>query len=552
MDNIFLQFALVLSLSCFLGYFVHKLKLPLIIAYLVCGVLLAVVGQFDPKSLGIFKVLPDLGIAFVLFLIGMELDLREIRSLGKPIIIVSLSQVIISTLAGFALSGFFGFSQTSSLLMGLGLGFSSTIVVVQLLLEKRDLTSLYGKLSLGILLIEDLIAIVALMFISIGTIGGGLSVAGLMPVAWLIAKAVFLFILTFIASKYVLVRIFDSVASSMELLFLTAITWCFLFSALAVMTGFSVVIGAFLAGVALASSPYHLQIQGKVKPLRDFFVAMFFIYLGSEVVLADIYSVWYVILIFTFFAIVFKPLVFLLVLGMFGFRKHTLFQTSLNLSQISEFSLIILLLGVEMGIVPRVTLSVMAPVTVISIIISAVFISNSKRIYSFLSPILPFFEHKTNIHYMEAKMLDDLEDHVVVIGAHRLGRPVIEFLSKNNIPFVVMDFNPHIVEELKKKNYRVLYGDAGDTEMLENLKLENAKLIISTARDMDDNEVLLDECRKKKVRAKIIARAIDSSHAKALKALGADYIISPEQVSGEYLVSQLKSHWPHNNFSGMN
>lgn len=551
MDNIFLQFALVLSLSSFLGYFMHKLNLPLIIAYLVCGVMLSVVGQFDPKTLGIFKVLPDLGIAFVLFLIGMELDLREIRSLGKPIIIVSLTQVLISTLAGFALAGFFGFSQVSSLLMGLGLGFSSTIVVIQLLLEKRDLTSLYGKLSLGILLVEDLIAIVALMFISIGYAGSSLSWVGLTPVFWLLIKAFMLFALTFVASRYVLQKIFDSVASSVELLFLTAITWCFLFTAVALLTGFSVVIGAFLAGVALATSPYHLQIQGKIKPLRDFFVAMFFIYLGSQVVLTEIFSVWNVIVIFTVFAIVFKPVVFLLVLGMFGFRKHTLFQTALNLSQISEFALIILLVGVEMGLIPRVTLSVMAPVAVISIIISAALIANSKRIYTFLSPVLPFFEHKTNIHYMETKLLDNLEDHIVIIGAHRLGGPVVEFLDKHNIPFVVMDFNPHIVEELKKKNIRVLYGDAGDVEMLGNLKLENAKLIISTARDMYDNEILLDECRKKRVRAKIIARAMDKNHAKALKALGADYIILPEQVSGEYLVSQLKSHWPHNNFSGM-
>lgn len=551
MDNIFLQLALVLSLSSFLGYFVHKLKLPLIIAYLVCGVLLAIVGQFDPKTLGIFKILPDLGIAFVLFLIGMELDLREIRSLGKPILVVSFAQVIISALAGFALAGFFGFSQISSLLMGLGLGFSSTIVVVQLLLEKRDLSSLYGKLSLGILLVEDLIAIIALMFISIGSAGSGLSLAGLMPIVWLLAKAAFLFVLTFIASKYVLQRLFDSVASSVELLFLTAVTWCFLFTALAVLSGFSVVIGAFLAGVALATSPYHLQIQGKIKPLRDFFVAMFFIYLGSEVVLSEIFAVWHVIAIFTIFAIVFKPLVFLLVLGMFGFRKHTLFQTSLNLSQISEFSLIILLLGVEMKLVPTVTLSVMAPVTVISIIISAVLIAHSKKIYSFLSPVLPFFEHESNIHFMETKLVDNLVDHVVVIGAHRLGGPVVEFLDTEKIPFVVMDFNPHVVEELKKKNYRVLYGDAGDVEMLENLKLEDAKLIISTTRDLYDTEILLDECRKRKIRAKVIARAMDKKHARALKILGADYVILPEQVSGEYLVNQLKSHWPHNNFSGM-
>lgn len=551
MDNIFLQLALVLSLSSFLGFFIHKLKLPLIIAYLVCGVLLSLAGQFDPKTLGIFKIFPDLGIAFVLFLIGMELDLREIKSLGKPIIVVSLLQILLSSLAGYTLSVLFGFSTLSSVLMGLGLGFSSTVVVVQLLLEKRDLTSLYGKLSLGILLIEDLIAILALMFISIGSAGAGLSLESSIPVFWLLTKALLLFAVTFISAKFLLQKIFDAVAGSVELLFLTAVTWCFLFTAVAVVAGFSVVIGAFLAGVALATSPYHLQIQGKIKPLRDFFVALFFIFLGSQIVLSEIASVWYVILIFTLFALFFKPLVFLLVLGLFGFRKHTLFQTSLNLSQISEFSLIILLVGVELGIVPRITLSVMAPVTVISIIISAVLISHSKKLYTIFSPLLSFFEHKSKVHYMEAKLLDSLEDHVVVIGAHKVGGPVVDFLEKNKIPFVVMDFNPHIVEELKKREINVFYGDAGDSEMLANLELENAKLIISTTRDMDDNEVLLDECRKKKIRAKIIARAMDGEHAKALKALGADYVILPEKVSGDFLVAQLKIHWPGLNFSGM-
>lgn len=546
-----MQLALVLSLSCFFGFFVHKFRLPLITAYLISGVTLAMVGQFDAKTLGIFKVLPDLGIAFVLFLIGMELDLREIRLLGKPIIIGSLAQVIISTAAGFALAGLFGFSPISSLLMGLGLGFSSTVVVVQLLLEKRDLTSLYGKLSLGILLVEDLIAILALMFISIGSAGEGFSLAQSLPIIYLGLKAIGLFVLTFILSKFLLKRLFDAVATSVELLFLTAVTWCFVFTSIAVLAGFSVVIGAFLAGVALATSPYHLQIQGKIKPLRDFFVAMFFIYLGSEVVLSDIASVWPVILVFTAFALFFKPLVFLLILGVFGFRKHTLFQTALNLSQISEFSLIILLVGVEMKLVPQITLSVMAPVTVLSIIISAVLISQSKRLYGFFQPGLSFFEHKTNIHYMEAKQLDGLEDHVVLIGAHRVGGPVVDYLYNNKIPFVVMDFNPHIVEELKKKNINVFYGDAGDLEMLENLKLENAKLIISTTRDLYDNEILLDECKKRKIKAKIIARAMDHEHAKALKVLGADYIIMPEQVSGEFLVNQLKSHWPHMNFVGM-
>ncbi len=169
-----------------------------------------------------------------------------------------------------------------------------------------------------------------------------------------------------------------------------------------------------------------------------------------------------------------------------------------------------------------------------------------------VSPLLSFFERKDSSHFMEAKIEQKFEDHVVIIGAHRLGNPVVEFLTKEKIPFMVMDFNPHIVEALSKKGVYVIYGDLGDPEILDSLQLENAKLIISTTRDMSDNELLLEECKRRKIRAKIVARALDKDHAKALKDLGADYVILPEQVSGDFLVNQLKVHWPDVRFSGMN
>ncbi len=549
--SIFLQFAIVLSLSSFFGYLVHKLKLPLVAAYLIAGVFLSLVAHFDPHSLGIFTFLPDLGIAFVLFLIGMELDLRELKSLGWPIILASLGQILISTLAGYAIAGAMGFDPSTSLYIGLGLSFSSTIVIIKLLLEKKELTSLYGKLSLGVALIEDLVAIIVLMLTSLGNSGFSLSLEASLPLLGFVIKAIILFSLTFFLSRYVLERIFDAVAKSVELLFLTAITWCFVFTALAVAMDFSVVIGSFLAGVALASSPYHLQIESKIKPLRDFFVTMFFVFLGAQIKLFDLSHVWPLILILTFYALVIKPLIFLLILGLFGFRKHTIFQTALNMSQISEFSLVIMLVGVNYNVVPPITLSIMASVAVLSIVLSSILISYSRVIYQIFLPILPFFEHTKKVYSIEAKLENLLEDHVIILGAHRIGGPVVDYLTKNKIPLIVMDFNPHIVEQLRKKGVNIVYGDIGDQEILDNLGLERAKLIISTIGDVTDNELLLNECRQKKVRAKIIVRALDDSHIKPLKSGGADYIILPEQVSADYLVSELKSHWSSQKFSGL-
>lgn len=543
LDNIFLQLAIALSLSSIFGLLVLRLKLPLVVAYLLAGVSISVVALIDPSHSLVFEILPEIGIAFVLFLIGMELDLREIKALGKPIIASALGQILISSIAGYALAGFLGFNSTESIYLGLGLAFSSTVVVVKMLLEKRDLASLYGKLSIGILLIEDLVAIAVLMMISVGSSAFNLGLQESLPIVTLILKGLGLFILTFVLSKYVLERIFDSVARSVELLFLTAITWCFLFTSLAVLAGFSVVIGAFLAGVALASSPYHLQIQGKIKPLRDFFLTLFFVYLGLQAKAEDFITFAPAIIIFTLFAILIKPLIYMLLLGIFGFRKHTFFQTSLNLSQVSEFSLVVLLVGVTAGLASPQALSVMAAVAVLSIIISSIMIHYSKRIYKLVTPILPFFEHQGMTHFLESKLEENLQDHVVLVGAHRVGGPVANYLKRESIPFVVLDFNPHIIDEMRAKGIKVLYGDLGDPEILEYLHLEHAKLILSTATGMDDNELLLEECKRRKVPAKVVVRAMDADHAKALEALGADYVILPEKVSGEFLVNQIKNHW---------
>lgn len=551
MDNIFLQLAVALSLSSLFGYFVLKLKLPLVVAYLLAGVSISLVSLIDPSHSQIFEILPEIGIAFVLFLIGMELDLREIKSLGIPIIVSSLGQIFISSIAGFTLAGALGFGFYESIYLGLGLAFSSTVVVIKMLIEKRDLASLYGKLSIGILLVEDLVAIAVLMVISVSGSVFSLGFQDSLPLLILALKALGLFLLTFLLGKYVLEKIFDSVAKSVELLFLTAITWCFAFTSLAVVLGFSVVIGAFLAGVALASSPYHLQIQGKIKPLRDFFLTLFFVYLGLQTKISDFIHAWPAILIFTLFALVLKPIIYVLILGTFGFRKHTLFQTGINLSQISEFSLVMLLVGVKIGVASPLALSVMAAVAVLSIICSSITIAYSKPLYKIFSPILSFFERKNGAHFMETKFVQLFDDHVVIIGAHRVGAPVVKFLEKERIPFIVMDFNPHIVENLREKGIHVIYGDLGDPEILDSLQLEKAKLIVSTARDMSDNELLLEEIKRRKIRAKVVARALDKEHADALKALGADYVILPEQVSGDYLVSQLKTHWPEIKFSGM-
>lgn len=543
-DNVFLQLAFILGLSSFFGIFLNRFKLPLIIAYLLTGVILVAFPIFSISHSPVLEFLPEIGISFLLFLIGMELDLGEIKTLGKPIIVSSIGQVIITTICGYIIASLLGFDNVTSMLIGVGLAFSSTIVVIKNLLEKKDLNSLYGKLAIGILLVEDMIAIVVLMVISVSSSVLHTGLQNQLPLAALLIKITILFLSTFILSKYVLAKLFSTVAKSVELLFLTALTWCFVFTTLATLAGFSVVIGAFLAGLALAQSPYHYQIQSRIKPLRDFFVVLFFVYLGAQVNLAQALNHWTAVIILTLFTLFAKPILFLLLLGTFGFRKHTLFQTSLNLSQISEFSLVVLLVGIQVLRAEESSLSVLASVGVISIIISSVFFTFSRTLYRLTGPFIRLFEHQTKVHFLELKPeIEEMSDHVVIIGAHRMGGPVVKFLQKEQIDFCVIDLNPHLVQELTKEHITAFYGDAGDPEILDLVHLDQAKLIISTSQDMNDNEIILREAKHRHTKAILVMRALDLEHSKALRDLGADFVITPETLSGDFLVTKIKDSW---------
>lgn len=548
-NALFLQLAIVLGLAAVVGYFIRLLKLPLLVAYLLAGVILSMVQIFDLHTSQALTFLPEIGIAFVLFFVGMELDLKEIRYLGKAVAVASLGQIIISLLAGFLIAQFLGFPRTESLILGVALSFSSTIVVVKMLLEKKDLNSLYGKLSIGILLLEDLVAIILLMMMTVGSSVLNLGFQNSLPVITLLLKGAVLLLTALGLSRYVLAKVFAAAAKSSELLFLSAIAWCFIFVSVAVMMGFSVVIGAFLAGLALANSPFHFEIQTKVKPLRDFFVTLFFVYLGSQVVFGDIAKVLPLIGIFTGYALIAKPIIFLLILGAFGFKKHTIFQTAINLSQISEFSLIVLIVGLKQGIVSQEAVTAMALTGVISIISSTILIAWSRPIYNFLLPVISFFESQALTHRTERKNTDiELEDHVILIGAHRMGGEIIKFLRKQKIPFLVLDFNPETVQKLIDQKTHTIYGDLGDPEILEFLSLEKCKMVISTASNVEDNLMLLSEMKRRKAKAVVIVRASSAPDAEELYRAGADYVILPAVVSGDFVAHVLETHWPNMEF----
>jgi len=541
-NNVFIQFAIILGFASTLGYITHKFKLPLLIAYLIGGLILAAVGFVDVKDSQVLTFLPEIGIAFVLFLVGMELDLRQLKSLGSKILIAGILQIIITATLGTFIAQSFGFGLVEAIYLGIGLSFSSTIVVVKLLLEKKDLNSLYGKLSMGILLLEDLLAVVILLGLTSQTASVfQLGLTDALPILAFVIKVMVVLTFTVVLSKFILKSLFKAVSESTELLFLTALAWCFVYITFAQVLGFSVLIGAFLAGIALANSPYHYQIGSKVKPLRDLFLAIFFVYLGTKVDFSQILQTYPLILAFTLYTTTAKPIVFLLILGIFGFRKHTLFHTAINLSQISEFSLIILLIGLNQGLVGESALTVIASSAVSSIIISSVMIAKSNQIYQFVKEVVGFFERGKD-KIFDSSSQAELAGHVVVIGCHRVGGEIVKFFKREGISLIVVDFNPHQVEVLLSKKIPVIYGDIADPDILEILNLNKARMIISTSPDAADNKALLEDLKYRKIAVTTIVRAETIKDAQSLYKLGADYVIIPDILAGEALLDILKEH----------
>ncbi|OGE19349.1 hypothetical protein A3J19_02815 [Candidatus Daviesbacteria bacterium RIFCSPLOWO2_02_FULL_41_8] len=549
MNNIFVQLAIILSLCSVLGYVVVKFKLPLIIAYLLGGLMIASTAIFDPRASEVLHFLPEIGIAFVLFLIGMELDLREIKSLGKPILLAGILQITITTILGASLAKVLGFGPVESWYLGVGLAFSSTILVVKLLIDKKDEGALYGKLAVGILILEDLFAVLLLVALTVSNSVFGLGVQQAFPLLAVVLKAVLLFGLALILSRFLLPSVFKAVSKQKELLFITALAWCFVYISFAIFLGFSVVIGAFLAGIALANSPFHYQIQGKVKPLREFFVALFFVYLGTQVNFSEIGKIYPLTIFFTGYTLLIKPTIFLLILGIFGFRKHTMFQTALSLTHISEFSLILLLVGFKLGVITQSALTTIALSTVLSMIIASVMITHSAKLYKRIGWMLGFFERKNYNHNLESwSDYRNLEGYVIVIGARKVGGEIVKLLRREKIPQIVLDFNPHQVEILLKEKIPVLYGDMGDPEVLDGLNLQNARMVISTSASEEDNKLLLEELKSRHINVPVIVRAETADEAQNLYHAGADFVIIPEILAGDFLVEKLKEHLPNGDF----
>lgn len=540
METIFLEISLILIVAAFTATIAKFLRQPIIPAYILAGVLLGPSVFNVIRSEHLLETLATFGIAFLLFLVGIELDVRKFMRIGKVAILAGILQMTFAVVVGYTLIKILGFTSTNAILLAFAMGFSSTIIGLKMIGERKELDTLYGQIVIGMMLTQDFIAVLILLFFDVltGTYAGG-DVNTVQAIGVITAKAIGLFALAFICSKFILKKIFSYFAKSAELLFLGSVSWCLIFSICAIYLGFSIEVGALLAGVSLSFLPYSYEISYRIKSLRDFFLPIFFAVLGGQLIFNG--GTEFIIPAITLSALVLfgSPLLVMFLLLRMGYRGRTGFQSGIAISQISEFSFILVALAFSKDIIGHELVSLVALIGLITMTISAYMFEYNEQLYKPMKKILQRFEKNTKEDEFD-RLPDIMQKHIILVGFNSMGHSVYHALKKTKRRLVVIDNNPATVKILQAKKIPNMYGSMNDDEVLERLHLDKSVALISTVRSVHDTVELLEYAKHHDIQSKMIVTAFNISDAVRFYNLGAHYVIVPPVISAEFTPDVLK------------
>lgn len=527
--DIFFQIGVMFIIATVGAYLAKLIKQPMIPAYIIAGVIIGPVMGVITNST-IIKTLSEIGIAFLLFIVGLELNLKKLKDTGPVATLGGLIEVLVVTSAGFIAAVLLGYTNKEAIYMGLILAFSSTMVVVKLLSDKRELETLHGRIIIGILLVQDIIAIFALSMLT--TIDGFF----VWDIVMSLAKAAALMAAAYLLSKYTFPVMFKKAAESQELLLLMSLGICFLFSIAISYIGFSIAVGAFIAGLSLANLPYNIEIIGRVKSLRDFFATMFFVSLGMELISIQFFRIMLPLAVFLVIVVVLKPFVIMLMCSIFKYTKRTSFLSAMSLAQVSEFSLIMAAFVLNDGSLSNNIFSITIILAIITITATSYIVKFENKLFSMLSKPLSVFDIKETGEHMQY-LPQELEYDIILVGYDRIGYNVFKMLTKAKKSFFVIDFNPDIVKRLVSRKVPCIYGDIGDPEILDRLNLKKTQLVISTVPDLNDSIHIIKKVKRENPKAIVFVTASIIEEALRLYREGADYVVLPHFLGGEKVSS---------------
>ena len=550
----FYELTALVVLASLVGFIGLWLRQPMIVSFIAVGVLAGPSVLDIVQSRENIALLAELGVAVLLFLVGLKLDLKLVRSLGRVSLATGLGQVLFTSVIGFVIGLALGLDRVTSLYVAVALTFSSTIIIVKLLSDKKEVDSLHGRIAIGFLIVQDLVVVLSMMVLSAFGMGPQAASGGhvLSHIATVMLYGVAMLVLVGLFIRFLATPLVTRIAHSPELLITFAIGWSALLAALGNHLGFSKELGGLLAGVSLASTPFREAIVARLASLRDFLLLFFFISLGMHLDLGLLGAQVFPATVFSLFVLVGNPLIVMIIMGAMGYRKRTGFLAGLTVAQISEFSLIFMSMGLLLGHVAPESLALVTLVGLVTIALSVYMITYSHTLFGWLEPMLGIFDRRAPVaeETQDQQVLCKDRYDILLFGLGRYGAALAEHLIKEGFCLLGVDFNPDEVRRWRELGHNAVYGDASDQEFIGSLPLKGAKCVISAISQhdlglthQDPRLVLLDELKRQHFPGKIavsMQRTMDSEELEVLKARGADFVFLPYYDAARQAAERLK------------
>jgi len=518
MIDIIQQFGILFLIIVIISFFTKMLKQPIIMAYVGSGLAFSFFLTRYKFTGDYIAIMSELGITFLLFLMGLEFDLKNLKYMGKDILISTTLQSLAFFFIAFSLSSFFHFTMIERVYLSILFMFSSTLLVAKLLEEKKETNTLQGKVIISTLIIQDIFAILAITVLSVVNEKSVTKIL-LAPLGGIVLIAI-----AAIMSKFILNKLFRIASSSPELVFIFSLGVCFFFVELAPLLGYSTTIGAFIAGVALGNTIYKTDAHVKLRPLTSFFNMLFFVGLGFQMdVKMGIDYFWFLAILFglSLFA---KPIIIYFTLRARAFDTRTSLLSGIYLAQLSEFGIIIIAAGVFNGIISQ-TMSALAVLCVITtMVISSYFIKHDRIVYKMFERMTRWMDvfFVTKDFPVETVKLDY---NVIFFGYYDLSKDIFAKLDGLNKRIVVIENDPENIELLKKDNIKYIYASISDPDFFEHIKFDRAEIVVSSHTNIEDNKMIIKEIKKLNPKAVVIVSAKNTHDSLELYDHGADYVI---------------------------
>jgi len=533
-SSLFNEIAVLLGLAAVVGFVGVLLRQPLIVSFIAVGILagpsvLGVVHSSEP-----IELLAELGIAILLFLVGIKLDLHLVRTLGPVALATGLGQVLFTSVFGFLIGLALGLDAVTSIYVAIALTFSSTIIIVKLLSDKREIDSLHGRIALGFLIVQDLVVVIAMITLSAISIGAA-GDASVGDILWVLLSGVGMLALVLLFIRYLADPLTERLARAPELLLMFAIALAVALAAIGNTLGFGKELGGLLAGIALASTRYRDAIGARLAPLRDFLLLFFFIALGSRLDIGNLGDSWVAATVLSAFVLIGNPLIVLIIMVLLGYSRRTGFLAGLTVAQISEFSLIFMGVGVTIGHVTEEALGLVTLVGLITIATSTYMITYSHRLYDLMKPWLGLFDRPAPREHADGGPKLNTDYDGIILGLGRYGTAIGRRMADRGQRVLGVDFSPEALADWRTSGLDGRYGDISDPELIAHLPLARSKWIVSTQREpvatgvhsADGRKVLIQALRSGGYEGRIAVTADRDTDIKALEAAGPDIILQP-------------------------